>query len=171
MASWDTYDHSRYRYDDSYNKPRRSRNDSTYASHMLPHVPASATNTLLASTPPIMTISNHFYTPPYLREPGVAHPPRAETTVEHHAGGPLRRMLKMRKTRSEGNTSLSVHTMTTSRQKAPSDKSRCLLTCLTTFPTAAMSGSLRQENRPTHILRLRATTSELDAAKSAKVLG
>ncbi|KAI4735925.1 hypothetical protein E4T50_13556 [Aureobasidium sp. EXF-12298] len=29
MASWDTYDHSRYPYDDSYNKPRRSRNDST----------------------------------------------------------------------------------------------------------------------------------------------
>ncbi|KAG9830786.1 NAD(P)-binding protein, partial [Aureobasidium melanogenum] len=29
MASWDTYDHSRYRYDDSYNKPRRARNDST----------------------------------------------------------------------------------------------------------------------------------------------
>ncbi|KAG9832368.1 NAD(P)-binding protein, partial [Aureobasidium melanogenum] len=29
MASWDNYDHSRYRYDDFYNKPRRSRNDST----------------------------------------------------------------------------------------------------------------------------------------------
>lgn len=98
MASWDTYDHSRYRHDDSYNKPRRSRNDSTYASHMLLHVPTSATNTLLVSTPPIMTISNHLYTPPHLQEPGVAHLPRAGTTVEHHAGGRLRRMLKMRKT-------------------------------------------------------------------------
>ncbi|KAK6002462.1 hypothetical protein QM012_002100 [Aureobasidium pullulans] len=29
MASWDTYDHSRYRHDDPYNQPRRSRNDST----------------------------------------------------------------------------------------------------------------------------------------------
>jgi hypothetical protein len=62
----------------------------------LAHV--SAANSTPDSTPPIMTLRNHSYSPPYLREAAVAHL-RAETTVDRHADGPLHLLSKMRKTR------------------------------------------------------------------------
>ena len=81
MASWETYDTSRPRYDDSYGKTRRSRNDSTYASTPLLPAHLSTADSLPVSTPHTMTIRNHPYTLPYPREPAVAHP-GVEITVE-----------------------------------------------------------------------------------------
>jgi hypothetical protein len=64
----------------------------------LPLVHVSAADSSPDSTPPIMTLRNHIYTPPYLREPAVAHP-EVETTVGRHADGLLRRSSKTRKPR------------------------------------------------------------------------
>jgi hypothetical protein len=64
---------------------------------IFPLVHVSAADSPPDSTPPIMTLRNHSYTLPYLRETAVAHQ-KVETTVDHHAGGPLHRLSKMRKT-------------------------------------------------------------------------
>jgi hypothetical protein len=63
---------------------------------LLVHV--SAADSLPDSTLPTMTLRNHIYTPPYLREAAVVHP-EVEITVDRHDDGPLRRSLKRRKPR------------------------------------------------------------------------